>query len=82
MNLNSIGEEVIKSKFIHKKGGMMKAFINIFLLSIPIFGTVIFAQEKSKNDINFSPVKHATFVIQTSSTTIYVDPVGDTTAFQ
>ncbi len=60
----------------------MRAFINIFLLSIPILVSGIFAQEKSKNDINFSPVKHATFVIQTSSTTIYVDPVGDTTAFQ
>ena len=60
----------------------MRAFINIFLLSIPILVSGIFAQEKPKNDINFIPVKHATCVIQTSSTTIYVDPVGDTTAFQ
>ncbi len=37
--------------------------------------------ENAQNEINFTPVSHATFVIKTSAATIYVDPVGDIEAF-
>jgi len=33
-------------------------------------------------EVTFTPIQHATFVIQEGETTIYVDPVGDVTAFE
>jgi L-ascorbate metabolism protein UlaG (beta-lactamase superfamily) len=33
------------------------------------------------SDIEFHPIKHATFVIQSKTATIYVDPVGDSKLF-
>ena len=35
-----------------------------------------------RGGITFIPIKHATFVIKTKSTTIYLDPVGDVQAFK
>lgn len=45
------------------------------LLSLP---TVLEAKKK----LVFTPIQHATFVIQSESATIYVDPVGDLDAFK
>ena len=39
--------------------------------------TVSFADEV----FSFTPITHATFVLQSGSTTVYVDPVGDASAF-
>lgn len=41
----------------------------------------LFAQNDSKDKINFIPIRHATFVIETSDAVIYVDPVGDIKEF-
>ena len=39
------------------------------------------AQGKIGDDIMFTPIEHATTVIQTKESTIYVDPVGDVSRF-
>lgn len=39
------------------------------------------AQEKKSERIQFTPVSHASFVIQSASATIVVDPVGDAKAY-
>ncbi len=60
----------------------MKKIIMVLLLIAPLLNTVTFAQEYSAGGISFIPIKHATFVIKTKLTTIYVDPVGDVQAFK
>ncbi len=60
----------------------MKKIIMVLLLTMPVLHTWTFAQEYSAGDISFIPIKHATFVIKTKLTTIYVDPVGDVQAFK
>src|SRR3990172_4180799 len=39
------------------------------------------AQEKKSESIQFIPIGHASFVIQSSAGTIYVDPVGEAKAY-
>lgn len=71
----------------------MTVYIKVLLLvsitSILLF-TEAFTQDKTEDKIEpvveiprvtFTPIKHATFVIQTPKITIYVDPVGDIKAF-
>ena len=66
----------------------MKKLIIAFL-SASILVSLVFAcigaderkQEKIGDDITFTPIEHATMVIQTRESTIYVDPVGDVSRF-
>ena len=59
--------------------------MNTFLRSITVFILVLssqaFTQDIDEDDIIFTPISHATFVIQTSAKTIFIDPVGDSEAF-
>jgi L-ascorbate metabolism protein UlaG (beta-lactamase superfamily) len=55
---------------------MTRSCIVLFLLALLIPAGAI-----ADEVFTYSPVKHATFVLQSGSTTIYVDPVGETTAF-
>ena len=41
----------------------------------------LFAQNNTKDKINFIPIRHATFIIESPGAVIYVDPVGDVKAF-
>ena len=56
----------------------------VFLL-IPHLSLLIpfgaFSQAYKDSGITFTPISHATFVIQSGQTTIFVDPVGDLDAF-
>ena len=59
----------------------MQAFhITTICTSLFLF-TQLFAQNDSKDKINIIPIRHATFVMETSDAVIYVDPVGDLKAF-
>lgn len=55
--------------------------MNVILKSLAIIIFLMISsaltQDENKNDIIFTPISHATFVIQTSDKTIFVDPVGD-----
>jgi len=55
----------------------MKRFNLVLLLPLLFFPASVFADEV----FTFTPVKHATFVLQAGSTTVYVDPVGEASAF-
>jgi len=46
-------------------------FLIFFLISSAL------AQDSKNNEITFTPINHASFIIQTSEKTIFVDPVGD-----
>ena len=48
-----------------------RIFLIFFLISSA------FTQDLEKNDMIFTPISHASFVIQTSEKTIFVDPVGN-----
>lgn len=50
--------------------------ITIYLAFL-MFYSLALSQNKNQDEIIFSPINHATFVIQSSETTIFVDPVGD-----
>ena len=60
----------------------MKTSIKIILLVLltPLLSVEASAYEV--NGITFTPIEHATMVIQTKDSTIYVDPVGDMKLFQ
>lgn len=60
----------------------MKRYICLSLLALSFLGTPLFAQEYLEGGLKFTPIKHATFVIETKSATLYVDPVGNREAFQ
>lgn len=64
-----------------KPGRAMKKYIIALIIIIPILFTQAFADDSKESRIAFSPINHATMVIMTKETTIYVDPVGDTNAF-
>ncbi len=52
-----------------------------FVFCLLVYGvSYVFAGEVD-SDIEFFPIKHATFVIQSKAATIYVDPVGDPEIF-
>jgi len=55
--------------------------MNVILRSHAIFIFFLissaFTQDLNNNEITFTPISHASFVIQTSEKTIFVDPVGD-----
>jgi L-ascorbate metabolism protein UlaG (beta-lactamase superfamily) len=51
---------------------ILKSFVLILLL----FSSAL-TQEWEKEPILFTPISHATFAIQTSEKTIFVDPVGN-----
>jgi L-ascorbate metabolism protein UlaG (beta-lactamase superfamily) len=60
--------------------------MRICIIGLAVILTVIsmsvMAQEKiGGDDIVFTPIEHATMVIQTKKATIYVDPVGDVKRF-
>ena len=61
----------------------MTTYIKILLLMLitPLLFAEAFAQDSTKAKITFSPIEHATLVIQTKKITIYVDPVGDIKSF-
>ena len=47
------------------------------LVLILILCSQVFTQDSKDDQIKFTPISHATFVIQTEEKTIFVDPVGD-----
>ena len=51
------------------------------ILAIMILCSIAISQDKSEDQINFTPINHATFVIQTQEKTIVVDPVGEADRF-
>ena len=53
----------------------------LFLVLTISFIGVVFSFEDAKSGIKFSPLNHATLVIQADGVTIYVDPVGEASAF-
>jgi L-ascorbate metabolism protein UlaG (beta-lactamase superfamily) len=55
----------------------MKRFCVVWLLLTLLLPATAFAD----NVFTYTPIKHATFVLQSGSTTVYVDPVGDAAAF-
>ena len=59
----------------------MKTFSLTTIITGLLSITQLFAQSDSNDKLKFTPIRHATFVIETSDATIYVDPVGDVSAF-
>jgi L-ascorbate metabolism protein UlaG (beta-lactamase superfamily) len=61
----------------------MKRGIPLLLLTLIIafVCSPAFAGDTAAQGIIFSPIEHATFVIEAKGSTIYVDPVGDATSF-
>ncbi len=59
----------------------MKSYVRILAVLIPVLAVPSFARYNADNKITFTPIQHATMVIQSSSDTIYVDPVGGARAF-
>lgn len=59
----------------------MKVHLIAFILISQALLTGAFAQSGAEQKITFTPIRHATMVIQAPGTTIYVDPVGDIRAF-
>jgi L-ascorbate metabolism protein UlaG (beta-lactamase superfamily) len=51
-----------------------------FAVSV-ILCTLAISQDMEDNEIVFSPINHATFVIESSGKTIFIDPVGDADNF-
>lgn len=52
-----------------------KTIVFLFVV-MPLFCSYAFASENASAEINFTPIEHASFVMQTNTITIYVDPVG------
>lgn len=59
----------------------MQTFHIVTIITSLLFSAQLFAQNDSNDKIKFTPVRHATFVIETSDAVIYVDPVGNVNAF-
>ena len=55
----------------------MKIPLNIFFLLLFVLTSLVCTQEMKKDEIIFTPINHASFVIQSSEKTLFVDPVGD-----
>ncbi|HLA68943.1 MAG TPA: MBL fold metallo-hydrolase, partial [Bacteroidota bacterium] len=51
------------------------------IVAVLFFSLLSNAQEKKSESIQFIPIGHASFVIQSSAGTIYVDPVGEAKAY-
>jgi L-ascorbate metabolism protein UlaG (beta-lactamase superfamily) len=60
----------------------MKTYTRIQLLALLSLPLAIAASAYEVNGITFTPIEHATMIIQTKDSTIYVDPVGDMKLFQ
>ncbi|PLX74193.1 MAG: MBL fold metallo-hydrolase [Desulfuromonas sp.] len=56
----------------------MKSALYLFLLATLV---AIPSPSQSADVFKYTPITHATFVLQAGATTIYVDPVGDAAAF-
>jgi L-ascorbate metabolism protein UlaG (beta-lactamase superfamily) len=54
-------------------------FVALFI--VVLVPSSAFSQVYKDSGITFTPIRHATFVIQTSQITIFVDPVGSVEAF-
>ena len=55
--------------------------MNRFCIILLLFALLIPAGAIADEAFTYTPIKHATFVLQSGSTTIYVDPVGAAAAF-
>jgi L-ascorbate metabolism protein UlaG (beta-lactamase superfamily) len=55
--------------------------MNRFCMSLLLFALLMPAGAIADEVFTYTPIKHATFVLQSGSTTIYVDPVGEAAAF-
>ncbi len=64
-----------------KKGGVMRQRIRLIVMAFFLFVFGTFPATVMAADIEFHPIKHATFVIQSKAGTIFVDPVGDSKSF-
>ena len=51
----------------------------VFIIFVLI--STAFSQDTKKDDIIFTPVQHASFIIQSSGKTIFVDPVGEISSY-
>lgn len=60
----------------------MKTFQLITLITCLLLSSAAFPQNKNTDEIKFTSIHHATFVIETSDAVIYVDPVGDLEVFE
>ncbi len=60
----------------------MKIYIIILLLALLTPLLAVAASAYEVDGITFTPIEHATMIIQTKDSTIYVDPVGDMKLFQ
>jgi len=54
----------------------------LLALFLPALAGTLFARPVKETKINFTPINHATFVIQADNKTIFVDPVGGAEAFR
>lgn len=57
-------------------------FWSTLLIFILPFSTSALAQAFQQDGISITPIKHATLVVQSKDLTIFVDPVGDQSAFK
>jgi L-ascorbate metabolism protein UlaG (beta-lactamase superfamily) len=60
-----------------KKGVEMNVILKSYVFLICFLFSTAFTQDLKKVEITFTPISHASFVIQSSDKTIFVDPVGD-----
>lgn len=59
----------------------MRIFVLGLVVALTELSTPAVAQERIGGDVMFTPIEHATLVIQTDEVTIHVDPVGDVARF-
>lgn len=62
----------------------MKRYMRIFLpILLPqVLFTETYAQANTEEALTFSPIEHASFVIQANNMTIFVDPVGEIQSYK
>lgn len=58
----------------------MRQFVAVIALLV-MFALTMIAQPKQGESVIFTPISHASFVIQAPAGTIYVDPVGEAKAY-
>lgn len=60
----------------------MKTVASNLVLFIFLCMTLVLARQNNRETIHFSPISHATFVIETTGTCIYVDAVGESNLYE
>jgi L-ascorbate metabolism protein UlaG (beta-lactamase superfamily) len=65
----------------YNQGEVMYLKSLLLALLLPALTASLFSRSAEETKINFTPINHATFVIQADNKTIYVDPIGGAEAF-